>query len=457
MSVRLARALPLLLVGAAACGVGGATGTFSLELVTAPGSTVLDGVTFARLTLSDPYTVVESARGGDGKFHLEMEVEAYGPPAQVTFEGIDAGGSLVVWGRSGVLPLGAFDANVRIYVAAPDTLAAAPVALDPPRTDMGIARFGFGVLMVGGVGAGDVLLDRTEIYDIYAHELIPGDEAPAPRARPVVGAGVTGNAYLFGGRGAEGDTGSVWVFNSNIEPEGAWSQSNDMPEFARSGVSITPVRADAYVITGDPPLVLDGLVDGLAEIQNAPPLSGTATTVQREDVVRAVFAGAGTGTDGLVTLDDSGFTDQLGVAGAARVGHGAVIRRDATVLLLGGSLDGTLDATGFLIDPTASSFMSVGELLATPRSGAAIGGNGEYAIVAGGRDAGGNLLADAEIIDLGTLSRRTTLPLLVPRTGAIAAPLPTGQIMILGGVDAAGAPVGTIEIFTPAAPPALGP
>lgn len=373
MSGVIARGLPLLLLGATACGIGGATGTFALELVTAPGSTVLDGVTFARLTLSDPYTVVESARGPDGKFHLEMEVEAYGPPAQVTFEGIDASGDLVAWGRSGSLPLGAFDASVRIYVAAPDSLAAAPVALDPPRTDMGIARFGFGVLVVGGVGAGDVLLDRTEIYDIYAHELLPGDEAPAPRALPVVGAGVTGNAYLFGGRGAEGDTGSVWVFNSNIEPEGAWSTSNDMPELARSGVSITPVRADAYVITGDPPLVLDGLLDGLAVIENAPPLSGTATTVEREDVVRAVFAGAGTGSEGLVTLSDAGFTDQLGVAGAARVGHGAVVRRDATVLLIGGSLDGALDAGGFLIDPTASAFTPVGDLLATPRAGAAIG------------------------------------------------------------------------------------
>ena len=42
-----------------------------------------------------------------------------------------------------------------------------------------------------------------------------------------------------------------------------------------------------------------------------------------------------------------------------------------------------------------------------------------------------------------------TLPLVVPRTKASALPLPNGQILIVGGVDGSGAPIATIELFTP--------
>jgi len=37
----------------------------------------------------------------------------------------------------------------------------------------------------------------------------------------------------------------------------------------------------------------------------------------------------------------------------------------------------------------------------------------------------------------------------VPRTHAVAHALPNDQILIAGGLDAAGAPVGTLELFTP--------
>jgi hypothetical protein len=37
----------------------------------------------------------------------------------------------------------------------------------------------------------------------------------------------------------------------------------------------------------------------------------------------------------------------------------------------------------------------------------------------------------------------------VPRTGASATALPNGQILIAGGTDAGGAPIATLELFTP--------
>jgi hypothetical protein len=70
-------------------------------------------------------------------------------------------------------------------------------------------------------------------------------------------------------------------------------------------------------------------------------------------------------------------------------------------------------------------------------------------IAAGGTAMDGSILADAEILDPTTLAHVTTIPLVVPRTGAIALTLPNDQILVAGGVDAAGAPIGTIELFTP--------
>jgi len=49
-----------------------------------------------------------------------------------------------------------------------------------------------------------------------------------------------------------------------------------------------------------------------------------------------------------------------------------------------------------------------------------------------------------------TLAPLASLPLVVPRTGASALALPNDQILIAGGTDAAGAPIDTLELFTPA-------
>ena len=125
------------LVALCAGGCGGATGTIGLELVTAPGSTVLTDVARARLTLSSPPTVVDATRGPDGKFHLALDVVAEGPSGTLTFEGWDASDALIAIGRTPALPIAAIDAEIAIYVAAPDSLAAAPVALDPPRSAVG--------------------------------------------------------------------------------------------------------------------------------------------------------------------------------------------------------------------------------------------------------------------------------------------------------------------------------
>jgi hypothetical protein len=70
-------------------------------------------------------------------------------------------------------------------------------------------------------------------------------------------------------------------------------------------------------------------------------------------------------------------------------------------------------------------------------------------VVAGGTDGAGAVVGTAEVFDAATLAPRAVVPMVVPRTGAVARPLDSGQVLIVGGRDALGAPVATVELFTP--------
>ena len=65
----------------------------------------------------------------------------------------------------------------------------------------------------------------------------------------------------------------------------------------------------------------------------------------------------------------------------------------------------------------------------------------------------GHGLANAELFDSTTFALVATMPMVVPRTGATAVALPDDQVLMVGGIDANGAPSATIELFTPAPPP----
>ena len=141
------------------------------------------------------------------------------------------------------------------------------------------------------------------------------------------------------------------------------------------------------------------------------------------------------------------------MASALRTGHGAAATLDDKVVVIGGEVAGVPTREALVLDPVNGAGVEARpDVLATPRVGAAVGGNGRVIVVAGGRDAGGALVADAEIFDAATLAPIATVPLVVPRADASAIPLANGQIMIAGGVDAAGAPIATIELYTPATP-----
>jgi len=443
-------------VATALVGCQGDVGTISISLVTAPGSTVLDPVTKLRATLSSPVRVVEADRGPNG-FSLELEVDADARTSVIVVEGLDAAGQVLAVGATPPLPLVALDADIAIYLAAPQSLAAAPVALDPPRSELGATLLPYGVLFAGGNAATGPTRD-LDIYSAYTHDLTAGLDLPAERRGMAVGISTSGYAYLFGGADAAGaPSGKAWRFDTNAQPDGAYLDLDDDATLARVGEVAAPLGLEQFLITGEPPAVLNGF-SGLTAVTSPLRLPPVAVSVQDTSVadlpVFTVIVGSTAGSTGIVELANGTFADVTAPPDALRTGHGAVPTPDAKIVVIGGATiaDG-LVTSAIRIDPLARGVSVFPDVLVTPRNDAAIATNGEVLVVAGGTDAAGTVLADAELIDLATLTSIGTLPMVVPRTHAIARPLSNGQILIAGGIDAAGAPVGTLELFTPVITP----
>lgn len=468
---RLQRAamIALAATGLAAC--SGDTGTISLRLVTAPDSDVLDQVVRARLTLSEPPAVVEAVRDEQGALALDIDVAAGSRPGVLTFEGFDQDGARVAFGRSSLLPTSAVTVDVALYVARPMSMAATPAPLDPPRADMGVATLPYGALVAGGrtgASATDGATAAVAIYSVHTHafqDLEPLPGADGGRIAPAAATGAFGAIYLFGGLGPDGaPRRDAVAFNPTIAPDGAYIPLELVDTAGevqpRAGAAMAPVGQEAFVVTGAPPALVDGVGGRVLAMPDAPALAGTATAAFVGNAAHVLFAGAGSGDSGAVLLTGGQFTilappnddDGDGAASMLRTGHATVLLPDGSMLVVGGAIelpDGPVLAAAVRFQPAARSLARV-DLLATRRSHAAVAATSVHLVVAGGVDAGGALIGDVEVFDARTLEALAVLPMVVPRRGAAAVALGNGQVLVVGGVDGSGAPVGVAELFTPA-------
>jgi hypothetical protein len=453
---RLRAGSPVLAALAALAGCEGATGTLAIELTEAPGSGLIASLARVRLTLSDPRTVVEAARGEP----LALEVDADGGSGELQLEGFDAAGTRVAIARSGPLPIAAIDAAVVLHVAAPVSVTASRARLDPPRSELAVGTLPYGIVVAGGRNAAGAVVDNVAIYSVYAHDFLPGEPLPAPRADLAVGTGASGWVYLFGGADTAGSpSGSLWRFDTNAPPAGDYLEAPGVPTLARAGAAVAPITRERFLITGAPPALLDGATLSVQGLPTPEVLGGTATTIvdPESDAVAVVFGGTGAGATGVVLFADDTFREVAAPAEALRTDHGAAVLAPGVVGLVGGR-DGTDAVLGSIIrvdlsgGADAVAVSTVADALVTPRSGAAVAVSSGLLVVAGGTTADGAVLSDVELLDAATLARRAVLPLVVGRTGASAHALANGQVLITGGRDSAGAPIATVELFTPELP-----
>lgn len=411
----------------AAC--DGTEGTITVELATAPDSTILDGALALRVTLTNPTTTTTIQRANGG-FALDVELPAEGPPRALVIEGLDAGGATLAVGQSPVFPITAINARVVVYMAPPLSLARSPLSLVTPRTDVGITELSYGAAIVGGLAGGALSTDLA-VYNAYDHTILAGLALPAARRAPCVASTASNDLYIFGGEGATGPTGTLWTFATATPPNGAYQQAAEQPALARTCASTQPVETaeDQFVIAGTPVVAIAGSVAAArTDLATLPPHG--ASIVASDGTFVALF------TDGTTLTRIRNNAIETRALATPFTPLGAVANpADRSILFVA--------TEGFVrVDPITLA-------AATPiptritREAFAIAATERHVLVHGGTVGGvADPTADAYAAD--TLLHLATIPITVSQVvGARAIGLPNQQILVVGG---------EIELFTPPAP-----
>ncbi|MGE0871909.1 MAG: hypothetical protein AB7P03_25350 [Kofleriaceae bacterium] len=427
-----------IVAGSATAGCAGETGTISLELVTAPGSQLIDSVARIRLTVTDPHAVLEAMRGPDG-FNLAIDVDATGDSGSLIVEGFDANNTLIASGMSPPFPVAAIDARIRIYVAPPMSIARSPSSTALAVSDLAVAALPFRAMFAGGRDVNGAPVAAVGVYNAFDHTITAGVDTPFARGGIALAPNVVNTVYMFGGTAADGsDTGTLVRYDTTAEPNGAVTTIGDQPALARSHQLALRIGADRFLITGGPPLVLEaGVLTPRADLAALPPAGAAVLTTTGE--YAAVLAGA----DGVIWFHD----DQFTITPGDRDRAGVTALPDGKIAIAGG---GTVDTARDLVivDPLTGASTVTSSALATARFSPAVAATQRHLVIAGGVDQLGAPIATAEVFDAATLARLAELAV-EPRAGAVAVALPTDQVLIAGGASVTDA----IELFTPGPPP----
>jgi hypothetical protein len=141
----------------------------------------------------------------------------------------------------------------------------------------------------------------------------------------------------------------------------------------------------------------------------------------------------------------------LGMTLPNLTGATATTMPNGDVLILGGKTTAGAQSTGFVLTPTTPS-ATVTPLpapLSVAREGHTASLTGNDLVVCGGADASGTLQPTCDIIDGMTYAIRSTVPLATARRGASSEVMETGLVVIAGGTGSDGAPIASMEIYTP--------
>ncbi|MGZ3426814.1 MAG: hypothetical protein ACXVCV_09210, partial [Polyangia bacterium] len=121
------------------------------------------------------------------------------------------------------------------------------------------------------------------------------------------------------------------------------------------------------------------------------------------------------------------------------------------ILILGGATATGAQSSGLIITPTTPSatVTPLPMALSVARTGHTASITGGDLVVCGGTDATGMAQASCDVLDTMTYGRKSTVPLATARSGHTSQTMETGVVVIAGGIGADGAPLASMEIYTP--------
>jgi hypothetical protein len=455
----------------------GREGVIEVRIVAPPGQDPFAGAVVARLTLGTTPPLVREFPIQSGRVEGEIKPAPTNVAPQITVELLDDRGEVLSRGRTPEVPLSArYTGYVEVLVARVGAFARLPSGLATATRGHSAAVISrFQVLIAGGLDGSGAPVARAEIYNLYLFGFEPTGGLATPRARGVLLPLSDGRFLVYGGQvpgsaGGLAPTATVEVYDPQA---GTFSgaQGGGQPRAAPVAVAL-PDSPDRWIVTGGEgssgePLatamlfsVGTGELTALAETLRAARRGHTATPVQTAAGPRVLIFGGADADPEAELFDPIARTfSPLPTPLGRRRDHTATLLSDGRVALAGGrSAAGEPLADIVLYDPQCDDVrcpvFALDLALLSGRYGhAAHALPGDRLLIAAGRGAGGTALATAEVLLYESAARRLTREsspaLSAARAEFVSVDLPTGQILLAGGVDASGAPTASAEIFNP--------
>lgn len=280
------------------------------------------------------------------------------------------------------------------------------LSLAIPRQEIGAARVGDAVYVVGGLNLGPgfpVALDTVEVYDVPSGTWSTAAPLPVPLHHAGVAA-VDGLVYVAGGYTGDFDVeGKLWIYDPGAD---TWSAGAELP---------LPLAACWAVGHGGKLYVFGGTNGAIV----------TRLTLIYDPLADAWSQGA----------DMPSRREHLS---ASVVGD--------FVYVLGGRVGATVSAANERYHPPSDTWQSMAPM-PTARSAMATGVFGNQIWSMGGELP---ILHDAnEVYDVATDTWTSVEPMALPRHGMVAVPLDDGLLVPGGGVAIGFGPTAAVDIFFP--------
>ncbi|HEY2746005.1 MAG TPA: hypothetical protein VGL86_15325 [Polyangia bacterium] len=464
----------LSLLAITAC--GGKSGTLTLSIVVSPGDDPFADASDVRFTVGTSGNHVTTVPVSMGHFTYKVSFKPDDSTGPVLVEALDNTGAVIAHGQTPSLLLSAIDQGpIAVWVGRPGRVAPAAAMLPTPLAETASTYVpGLGVLYAGGRDNTGAATANTAVYDVFTHQIIQTAAMEQARAGGVAAA-VTGGvqSVVYGGATASG-FGNASAVNGTIE---LFDPTVGLGVWAALPIDTFPPRGyPTKIVLSSGGIVVSGGLDnngnalasaGLINPMGSVMLSTLASPMVAARVGHAgaaatfpdgtgaiIFGGLPPGVTGVPVAErliGQGFYIYDVGAEENRVNATATTMPNGDVLILGGKTAAGAQASGLVITPTAPAptVTPLPSALSVAREGHTASLTGNDLVVCGGADATGTLQATCDILDGMTYAIRSTVPLATARRGASSEVMETSLVVIAGGIGSDGAPLASMEIYTP--------